>query len=71
MIYAQLRKIGDDYVIAIPKEDIERLQFQEGQVLAVEVRPLVDAESLSEAVQQAFEASWQAHEVGYRYLKNR
>lgn len=40
MIEQELRKIGDEYVVAIPSEEVERRGLREGQLLAVEVHPI-------------------------------
>ena len=71
MIYQKLRKVGNSYVVTIPKEEVERLNAEEGQLLAVqvnlaEVRPL-----LSEEIRKAAEESWEQNQKGYRYLAGR
>lgn len=40
MIVSKLRKSGNSFVVTVPREEIERLGIQEGQLLAVEVRPV-------------------------------
>ena len=46
MITQQLRKVGNSYVVTVPKDEVERRGWQEGQLLALqltalEVRPVL------------------------------
>ncbi len=71
MIYQKLRKVGNSYVVTIPKDEVERLHLQEGQYVAfeaypAEIRPLLPAD-----LQEAMEESWKRNESGYRYLAGR
>ncbi|MFN8525322.1 MAG: hypothetical protein U0821_19675 [Chloroflexota bacterium] len=68
MIVSKLRKSGNSFVVTVPREEIERLGIQEGQLLAVEVRPVEVRPRLSPELRQAFESSWQRHEATYRQL---
>jgi putative addiction module antidote len=68
MIQQKLRKVGNSYVVTIPKEDVERLGLREGQLLAVEIHPLEIRPVLSPELRAAFEASWQRNKAAYRYL---
>lgn len=71
MIVQKLRKVGNSYVITIPREEVERQHLQEGQLLALHVQPVEIRPVLSEAARQAFEESWHDNEQGYRYLAGR
>lgn len=71
MFYGQLRKVGNSYVVTIPKEEVERLQADEGSLLAIHVQPAEMRPVLSDEVRQAFEGSWDDNEEGYRYLAGR
>ncbi len=68
MICQKLRKVGNSYVVTIPKEEVERLQLHEGQLLAVEVQPAEIRLVLSPALRKAFKQSWKWNEAAYRYL---
>jgi antitoxin component of MazEF toxin-antitoxin module len=70
MIYQTLRKEGDHFVVTIPAEEVERQHLEEGQWVAIEVRPANDS-AMREDVRQAFEASWKRNAEGYLYLKDR
>jgi putative addiction module antidote len=68
MIWQKLRKVGNSYVVTIPKEEIERQNLKEGQMLAIEVQPVEIRPVPSPALRQAFEESWRRNEAAYRYL---
>jgi antitoxin component of MazEF toxin-antitoxin module len=71
MFYGHLRKVGNSYVVTVPKEEVARLEAGEGDLLAVHVQRAEIRPVLSEEVRQAFEESWEDNEPGYRYLKGR
>ena len=68
MIWQKLRKVGNSYVVTIPKEEVERKNLQEGQLLAVEIQPAEVRPMLSPELRKAFEESWQRNEEAYRYM---
>lgn len=68
MICQKLRKVGNSYVVTIPKEEVERQNLQEGQLLTVEIHPAEIRPVLSPDLREAFEESWKRNEAGYRYL---
>lgn len=68
MIQQKLRRAGNSYIVTIPREEVERLGLHEGQLLAVEVRPVEIRPALASDVQAASEASWQRNEAAYRHL---
>lgn len=71
MIFGKLRKVGNSYVVTIPKDEIERLALEEGDLIAVHIQPAEIRPVLSDEVREAFEESWRDNESGYRYLKGR
>lgn len=71
MIYQKLRKSGNSYIVTIPKAEIERQGLQEGQMLAIDVRPAELRPVLSDDLKEALEESWKRNEKGYRYLAGR
>ena len=71
MIYQKLRRVGNSYVVTIPKEEVERRQIQEGQLLAIEIQPAEIRPVASADLRRAFEESWARNEAGYRYLTKR
>jgi antitoxin component of MazEF toxin-antitoxin module len=73
MIKQRLRRVGNSYVITIPKVEVERNGWQVGQRFTVELT-LLDSEDrpvLSPRIRKAFEESWARNEEGYRYLADR
>ena len=71
MITQQLRKVGNSYVVTVPKDVVERQGWQEGQLLAVqltalEVRPILGAD-----LREAIEERWDRNEEALRYLADR
>ncbi len=68
MIHQKLRKVGNSYVVTIPKEEVERRGLREGQLLAVEVQPLEVRPVPSPDLREAFEESWRRNEAAYRHL---
>ena len=68
MIQQKLRKVGNSYVVTIPKDEVERKGLREGQLLAVEVQPVETYPMLRPELREAFEASWARSEAAYRYL---
>ena len=68
MFWQKLRKVGNGYVITIPKEEVERQKLQVGQLLSIEIRPAESGSILSPDLRKTFEESWQQNEKTYRYL---
>jgi len=68
MIQQKLRKVGNSYVVTIPKEEVRRRGLREGQLLAVEIQPLEVRLTLRPELREAFEESWARHEAAYRHL---
>ena len=71
MIIATVRKVGDDFEVTIPEEEVLRLGLAEGQAVSVELRALTERDRLRPEVRKAFEESWERNERGYRYLSER
>jgi len=68
MIYQKLQKVGDEYIISVPREEVERQQLAEGQLVSVEIRP---ADGVGDEIRRVFEESWEHNKAGYLYLKDR
>lgn len=71
MTYARLRKVGNSYVVTVPREEVERLHLEEGQMLAIDVHPVEMRPVLPDDLREIFEESWNRNEAGYRYLADR
>lgn len=71
MITQQLRKVGNSFVVTIPKEEVDQHGWQEGQLLAVQITELEVRPLLGEDLQRAFDERWQRNEAALRYLADR
>ena len=71
MIQQQLRKVGNSFVVTVPKEEVERLGISEGQLLGIDITPLEIRPVLRPELRQALHESWKRNEAGYRYLADR
>ena len=71
MVTAKLRRSGNSFIVTVPREEIERLGLREGQLLTLEVHPVEVRPVLTADLREAFEASWERNEAGYRYLADR
>ena len=68
MIHQKVRKVGNSYVVTIPKAEVERQQLREGQLVSVEIRPLEIRPELRPELRRVLEESWSKDEPAYRYL---
>ena len=68
MIIQKLRKVGNSYVVTVPKAEVERKQLREGDFVSLEVNRLDVRLPMRPALRQALEENWQRDEAAYRYL---
>jgi antitoxin component of MazEF toxin-antitoxin module len=68
LIQQQLRRFGNSYVVTIPKEEVERNGWQEGQLLAIELTPLEVRPVLRPALREAIDERWERNELALRSL---
>ncbi|HYO30179.1 MAG TPA: AbrB/MazE/SpoVT family DNA-binding domain-containing protein [Thermomicrobiales bacterium] len=71
MIVQQLRKSGNSYVVTIPKEEVERNGWKEGQHLAVEVTEVELQPKLRPELREILDRNWDKLEPAMRYLADR
>ena len=71
MIKQQLRKVGNSYVVTVPKEEVERRGWQEGQLLALQLTELEVRPVLGDDLREAIEERWERNEEALRYLAGR
>ena len=71
MIAQHLRRAGNSYVITIPKEEVERRGWREGQLLGVELTEMETRPVLRPELQEAVDAHWERNEPALRYLAER
>jgi putative addiction module antidote len=71
MTTAKVRRVGNSYVVTIPREEMERLQLHEGDTVSLEVRKLTLKPEMAPDVRAAFEWAVQQHAGDIEYLKDR
>src|SRR4051794_15236899 len=71
MIQQRVRKVGNSFVVTIPKDEAEKLHITEGQLVGIEFTALEVVPVLRPDLEQAWEESWRRNEAGYRYLADR
>ena len=71
MITQQLRKVGNSYVVTVPKEEVERRGWREGQLLALQLTALEVRPVLGDDLRDAIEERWERNEEALRYLAGR
>jgi antitoxin component of MazEF toxin-antitoxin module len=71
MIAQQLRKVGNSYVVTVPKEEVERRGWQEGQLLALQLTELEVRPVLGDDLREAIEERWDRNVEALRYLADR
>lgn len=71
MIQQKLRKVGNSFVVTIPKDEVDRQGLEEGDLLSVEVHQLDVKPRMRPEIRAAMERSWKKSEEAYRYLADR
>jgi antitoxin component of MazEF toxin-antitoxin module len=71
VITQQLRKVGNSYVVTVPKEEVERRGWQEGQLLALQLTELEVRPVLGDDLREAIEERWDRNMEALRYLADR
>jgi antitoxin component of MazEF toxin-antitoxin module len=71
VITQQLRKVGNSYVVTVPKEEVERRGWQEGQLLALQLTELEVRPVLGDDLRDAIEERWDRNVEALRYLAGR
>jgi antitoxin component of MazEF toxin-antitoxin module len=71
VITQHLRKVGNSYVVTVPKDEVERRGWQEGQLLALQLTALEVRPVLGDDLREAIEERWERNEEALRYLAGR
>lgn len=71
MITQQLRKVGNSYVVTVPKDEVERHGWHEGQLLALQLTELELRPILRPELQAIVDELLDEHEDALRYLAER
>ena len=71
MIAQQLRKTGNSFVVTVPKEEVERRGWQEGQLLAVQLTEVELRPVMGDDLRDAIDERWERNEEALRFLAGR
>jgi antitoxin component of MazEF toxin-antitoxin module len=71
MIVTTVRRVGNSYVVTVPKEMMERDHLQEGQLVALELTPVEQRPVLSPELKAILDESWDDLLPGLEYLADR
>jgi antitoxin component of MazEF toxin-antitoxin module len=71
MIRQRLRRSGNSYVITIPRDEVERNGWHEGQLLEIDLTPLEVRPMLRPELRQAIDDRWERNEDALRSLADR
>jgi antitoxin component of MazEF toxin-antitoxin module len=71
MITQQLRRAGNSFVVTIPKEEVERHGWEEGQLLAIELTEIDQQPRLRPELKKFLDERWERNEAALRYLAER
>lgn len=69
MITQKLRRSGNSFVVTIPADEVNRLNLEEGDLVAIEVRRLQVRPELTPDVAEIFEEVWDEYAAAFRYLE--
>jgi len=64
----KLRQVGNSYVVTIPKEEVERLNLHENDLIGIEVRKLQVTPQLTPEIEAAYQWSREHYAADYEYL---
>jgi antitoxin component of MazEF toxin-antitoxin module len=68
MITSTIRKINDQYVVAIPEEEIDRLDLAEGQQVEFELARVQTAEERRKAIDKIMDEVVVEYREAFEYL---
>lgn len=71
MFRQRLSKIGNEFVVVIPDQEVERNGWREGQWLELQVNAVNEASGMPEDLRQALDERWERNEKALRYLADR
>jgi antitoxin component of MazEF toxin-antitoxin module len=71
MIVQTLRKVGNSFVVTVPKELVDQRHWVEGQRLALELTEVEERPKLPDDLRRIVEERWERNLPALRYLENR
>ena len=67
----QIRKVGNSFVVTVPKEVIEANNWEEGQLVALELTPVEQRPTLTPELRKLLDEHWDDMLPGLEYLADR
>ena len=67
----QIRKVGNSFVVTVPKEVIEANNWEEGQLVALELTPVEQRPTLTPELRRILDEHWDDMLPGLEYLADR
>lgn len=71
MVTQQLRKVGNSYVLTVPKSEIDRLQAEEGDYISMDLNKMELKPVMSRELQQLLDTDLPNLKPMLDYLKDR
>ncbi len=71
MIMGKLRQVGNSLVVTITKEEAERLDLREGDLVGVEVRKLRVVPEMSPEMREAVDFALEQYSAAIDYLADK
>jgi len=71
VILQKLRRSGNGYVVTIPKAEVERRGWKEGQLLGIQLTEMETRPVPRPDLRQTVEDRWARNEPALRYLADR
>jgi hypothetical protein len=68
MIHRRIKRVDGDYVVTIPKDEIERRGLHDGQLVGVVLLPVEDHSDLSLRIEEILNESFDKDAEAYRIL---
>lgn len=68
MFTAKLRRSGNSFIVTVPRDEIERMGLEEGQLVMLEVRPAEVRPVLAADLREAFDIEFERGREALDYL---
>ena len=71
MITQQIRKVGNSYVVTVPREEMERLKLSEGDTVALQLNKVRMQIELPEDIRESLSRVLERHSGAIDYLADK
>jgi hypothetical protein len=68
MIHRRIKRVKDDYIVTIPKDEIERRGLHVGQLVGVLLLPVEVRTELPARLKQVLDEAFEEHAEGFQIL---